>query len=118
MDYTKIIDSYRYKCKKLCFDTERIKNKDKIYLKYNILKAEKIIAYQKSKIPFLGLAIDGTIFTDNAVYTQPYNEKGSVNKVLYKDICQYLIVQEHSKAVLCSENCVLYFPELKHRSSF
>lgn len=80
--------------KKVSLDTSKISKKEKIYTEYKIPRDENIIAFCNGTIPLLGLAYDGIVFTNKAMYPYPKDslELGS-NRILYTQFCKYLIVK-------------------------
>ncbi len=68
-----------------------IKKPQKLYTAFNIPSNENIVAYCKdSGISFFGLTISGMVFTDKALYS----EFGEKRRILYTDLCKYLIIKD------------------------
>ena len=99
-NWSSIIKSERHRCKKICFDIDKIKKIDKVYSAYKIPKEEKIIAYCKDSLPLIPITVMGTVFTNQAVYRCPSvpSEKGTeFQLVKYSALGSGLIVQDGPK---------------------
>lgn len=90
---------------KIIYGTDKIKKIEKVYTTYRIYSSEKILAYIKNTLPFIGLNVDGTIITNQAIYFDPsHKDWAPSNRFAFSEICGYVFTMENDKASVMAEN--------------
>lgn len=79
--------------RKISLDISKIKDKQKVYESYTIPDIEKLIAFCKGTVFFIGIADSGVVFTDKAMYLHP-DEETTQTRFLYTDFCKYIVVKQ------------------------
>lgn len=99
------LQSCKYKCSKVSFDLNKIRDLPKISRTYHIHNGEYIVVHCKSTLSLISLAVDGIIFTNRAIYIHPNSAKElPSNRFAYADLCNYLITQENERGSIHLQN--------------
>lgn len=97
--------SFECKCSKVYFDLFKIKKPEAVYKTYRIKGGENIIAFSKSTLSLISIAVDGIVFTNKALYLHPNSAKDMPsNRFAYADLCNFLITQENDRGSVHLQN--------------
>lgn len=91
----KVLEKYRGKTTKVCFDISRSDRREIPYT-YRVPNNETIYAYIENGGFFSSIYTAGTILTEKAVYLYPKDEYKKNNRIAYTELYKYLLEYDDS----------------------